>query len=66
MEWQKTVKILKDKFAPSSFLVCYYRNRFLLTRNFLLNISLDVGQSSENISLALRARDLSPSRLTSN
>ena len=41
-------------------------NRFLLTSDLLPNISLVVGQSSVNISLALRARDISTSWLTSN
>ena len=46
------------------FLVCENRNRVLLTSDLLPNISLVVGQSSGNISLALRARDISTSRLT--
>ena len=43
----------------SSFLVCYNRNRVLLTSDLLPNISLVVCQSSVNISL--RARDISTS-----
>ena len=60
--WQ----LLKDTLAFSSFLVCWNRNRVLLTSDLLPNISLVVGQSSVNISLALRAREISISRLTSN
>ena len=56
---------LKGTLAFSSFLVCYNRNRVLLTSSLLPIISLVVGQSSVNISLALRARD-SSLRLTSN
>ena len=39
----------------------YLRNRFLLTSDLLPNISLVVCQLSVNISLALRARDISTS-----
>ena len=70
-------KHLKDPLAFSSFFVYWNRNRILLTSDLLPNISqiesqsfsntsLVVGQSSMNISLALRARDISTSRLTSS
>ena len=52
-------KHLKYMLAFSSFLVCYNRKRILLTSDFLPNISLVVCQSSVNISLALRACDIS-------
>ena len=60
--WQ----LLKDMLVFSSFLVCWNRNGILLTSDLLPNISLVVGQSSVNISLALCAREVSTSRLTSN
>ena len=41
-----------------SFLVCSNRNRSTLVRELLSNNSLFVGQSYEDKSLALRARDL--------
>ena len=59
-------KYLKDTLAFLSFLVGLNRNRILLTSDLLPNISLVVGQSSVNISLGLRAPDISTSRLTSN
>ena len=52
-------KRLKDTLAFSSFVVCLNRNTVLLTKDLLPNISLVVGQSSVNISLALHARDIS-------
>ena len=42
------------------------RNRVLQTSDLLPNISPIVGQLSVNISLALRASDMSTLRLTSN
>ena len=60
--WQ----LLKNTLASSSFLVCKNRKRVLITSDLLPNILLVVDQSSVNISLSLRAREISTSRLTSN
>lgn len=62
----KTLEISEEYTCVSSFLV-RYRNRVFLhvTSDLLPNISLVVGQLSVNISPALRARDVSTSRLTS-
>ena len=56
---------MKDTLASCRFL-CVRSERVLLTSDLLPNISLVVGQSSVNISLALCARDISISRLTFN
>ena len=60
--WQ----LLKDTLSSSSFLVSKNRKRVLITSDLLPNILLVVDQSSVNISLSLRAREISTSRLTSN
>ena len=52
---------------PFCLFGCKNRNKVLLTSCLLPNASLVVvGQLSVNISFALRARDISTSRLTSN
>ena len=62
----KSWEYLKGTLVFSSFLVCSNRNRVLLTSDVLPSIALVVGQSSVNISPALRTRDKSTSRLASN
>ena len=57
---KKRIQLLFRRF------LCIRIKIVLLTSDLLSNISLVVGQSSVNISLALRARDISTSWLTSN
>ena len=52
--WKK----LKISYVFSLFVVCENRNRSAPVRELLSNNSLFVGQLYEDISLALRARDL--------
>ena len=59
------LKHLKDTLAFSSCLAFYNRYRFLLASDLLPNISLVVGQSSVNLSLALSASDISTTDLQS-
>ena len=51
-------KKLKTSNVFSPFIVCKNRNRSAPVRELLSNNSLFVGQSSEDKSFALRARDL--------
>ena len=57
---------LKDTLLFLVILIWKNLNRVLLTSDLLPNISLVVGQLSVNVSLPLRARDISTSGLTSN
>ena len=54
----KSWKKLKTSNMFSSFIVCSNRNRSTIVRELLSNNSLFVGQLYDDISLALRARDL--------
>ena len=57
----KNWKHLKDSLAFVSSLECSNRNRVWLTSEILPNVSLDVGQSLVNMSLALFTYDISTS-----